>query len=72
MDQSIKCEEYDQFNQLLKTKQNKPNLKGTMCQIQIIMLQALRQEPFRWEWSGKMAISPLSRLLIDTNKLEWL
>lgn len=47
MDQSIECEEYDQFNQLLKTKQNKPNLKDTMCQIQIIMLQALRQKPLQ-------------------------
>ena len=42
LDQSIECEEYDQFNQLLKTKQNKPNLKGTMCQTQTTMLQALR------------------------------
>ena len=47
MDQSIECEEYDQFNQLLNTKQNKPNLKDTMCQIQIIMLQALRQKPLQ-------------------------
>ena len=47
MDQSIECEEYDQFNQLLKTKQNKPNLKDTLCQIQIIMLQALRQKPLQ-------------------------
>ena len=47
MDQSIECEEYDQFNQLLKTKQNKLNLKVTMCQIQITTLQALRQEPLQ-------------------------
>lgn len=47
LDQSIECEEYNQFNQLLKTKQNKPNLKDTLCQIQIIMLQALRQKPLQ-------------------------